>query len=46
MCRHDIVKINDIKVCRKCGLTICPSGQVFFDRALLLKRVKKHAKNG
>ena len=47
MCRHDMLKMNDVKICRKCGLTVCPNGQVFFDRELFRKRRnKKHEKNG
>lgn len=46
MCRHDWTKLNDVKICRRCGLTVCPDGRAFFDRALLLKRWKRHAKNG
>lgn len=47
MCRHDMVRVNDVKICRKCGLTICPGGQVFFDKELIRKRrKKKNEKNG
>lgn len=48
MCRHEWFRYNDLKICRRCGLTVCPDGRAFFDRALpgLLKRYKRHAKNG
>lgn len=46
MCRHDMIQQNDVKICRRCGLTICPGGQVFFDKALFRKRRKKHEKGG
>ncbi len=46
MCRHDMIQQNDVKICRRCGLTICPGGQVFFDKALFRKRRKKHEKDG
>ena len=44
MCTHDMVMINEVKICRKCGLTICPDGRVFFDKAVFLKRWRKYAK--
>ena len=47
MCSHDMIRVNDVKICRRCGLTICPNGQVFFDKELFRKRrSKKHEKNG
>ena len=47
MCRHDMIQQNDVKICRRCGLTICPGGQAFFfDKALFRKRRKKHEKDG
>ena len=44
MCAHDMVKVNDVKVCRKCGLTLCPDGRVLFDKSILRKRWRKNAK--
>lgn len=35
MCRHIWKTINDVRVCRRCGLTVrLPGGQVLFDRRL------------
>lgn len=34
-CPHvNKVKINDVTVCTKCGLTFLPGGKVVFDRRL------------
>ena len=42
MCKHEMIKINDIKICRKCGLTILPDGRFFYDKQIL----SKGGKNG
>lgn len=34
MCNHQWKKINDIKVCTRCGLTITYDGKIMFDRKL------------
>ncbi len=31
MCNHDWVKVNDVRVCQKCGLTVTRDGKMFFD---------------
>lgn len=52
MCKHKLAKINDIKICRKCGLTILPDGSFFYDKQILLKggkngvRVKNKGNRG
>nr|DAD87176.1 MAG TPA: hypothetical protein [Siphoviridae sp. ctM4P7] len=47
MCRHEMIKVNDIKVCKKCGLTVLKDGRLFFDkqfvRQMQRKKVKKNA---
>lgn len=47
MCSHEMIKVNDIKVCKKCGLTILKDGKLFFDkqfvRQMQRKKVKKNA---
>ena len=49
MCRHEMIKVNDIKVCKKCGLTVLKDGRLFFDkqfvrqRQIQRKKVKKNA---
>ena len=47
MCGHSWVKMNDISVCKKCGLTLLPNGKVMFDRKFpdYLKRKKVKRKN-
>lgn len=35
MCNHSaIIKINDVRVCAKCGMTLVDSKKVIFDRKL------------
>lgn len=48
MCNHDFVKINDVSVCRKCGLTRTYDGRILFDKRLpnrVQKKRKKENKN-
>ncbi len=44
MCNHDFVKINDVTVCRKCGLTRTYDGKIFFDKKLPNRKQKKRKK--
>ena len=45
MCNHgNTVKINDVRVCLKCGLTITNDGKVIFDRKLPNYKSKKRNK--
>lgn len=44
MCCHEWITINDITVCRKCGLTRMYDGKVFFDRKLPNYKPKKRRK--
>lgn len=32
MCRHSWIKVNDVSVCKYCGLTFSFDGKVMFDR--------------
>lgn len=32
MCKHQFIKVNDVSVCKKCGLTFSFDGKVLFDR--------------
>lgn len=43
MCKHDVVIINDAKICKKCGLTLL-NGKVFFDRKIVNYKPKKRGK--
>lgn len=46
MCKHEIVKISDCKVCMKCGMTLLDDNKIFFDRKLPnYKPQKKGRKN-
>ena len=38
MCRHKFIKIDDVSVCVKCGLSICDNKAVVIDRKLINKR--------
>ena len=40
-CKHKFIKINDVDVCTKCGLSICDGKTVVFDRKLVNKIGKK-----
>lgn len=35
MCSHDFRKINDVKVCIRCGLTFPQDGSPFFDKKIV-----------
>lgn len=35
MCSHQFIRINDVSVCKICGLTLSFDGKVMFDRALI-----------
>lgn len=47
MCKHEMTKINDVKVCKKCGLTVLKDGRLFFDKQFVkqMQRRKKVKKN-
>ena len=48
MCSHtNTRKVNDIRVCLDCGMTILPNGKIIFDRQITNynpKKSKKHKK--
>ena len=48
MCNHgNTVKVNDVWVCLRCGLTRTYDGKIIFDRKIAnhkKRKVKKHAK--
>ena len=45
MCPHtNTRKINDVKVCLNCGMTILPNGKVFFDKKIPNYKQKKRKK--
>ena len=49
MCSHNLVKINDMRICTRCGMTVLPNGMVIFDRNLPNykgKRKKRGKNNG
>lgn len=35
MCKHEFIKINDIIVCKRCGMTKTPGGKIIFDRKVI-----------
>lgn len=42
MCPHtNLKKINDLRVCLNCGLTITNDGKVFIDRRIVNYKPKK-----
>lgn len=35
MCRHSsVVKVNDLRICLKCGMTLADNKKIVFDRKL------------
>ena len=45
MCSHtNTQKINDVKVCLSCGMTILPNGKIIFDRKIVNYNPKKKRK--
>lgn len=44
MCNHEFMKVNDVRVCTKCGLTFTDSNKVIFDRKLPNYGRKKRGK--
>lgn len=46
MCNHEWVAINDVKVCKRCGLTRTHDGKILFDRRFAnVGKMKKRRKN-
>ena len=43
-CSHQFISINDVSVCKLCGLTISFGGKVMFDRKLPNYNKKKRRK--
>lgn len=41
MCNHNWLKINDVDVCSKCGITKTYDGKILFDRKLPNYKPKK-----
>lgn len=41
MCNHVWRSINDIKVCKNCGLTVTFDGKIIFDRKIVNYKSKK-----
>lgn len=35
MCKHEVKKIEDVKVCLRCGMTTLSNGKVIFDKEIL-----------
>lgn len=46
MCKHQWVKVNDVYVCKKCGMTRTPDGKIMFDRDATNICKKRRKKNG
>lgn len=41
MCKHEVIKISNCKVCIKCGMTLLDNNKIFFDRNLPNHKFKK-----
>ena len=35
MCKHQFLQLNDLRVCKRCGLTILPNRKAFYDQRLI-----------
>ena len=52
MCNHIWQRVNDVRVCMRCGLTTTYDGKILFDRKIVSykpkrkKAVKPNGKNG
>lgn len=44
MCSHSWQRVNDVRVCLKCGLTTTFDGKIFFDRKIVNYKSKKRKK--
>lgn len=45
MCNHsNTVRINDVRVCLRCGMTLTLDGKVIFDRKIANYKSKKRKK--
>lgn len=46
MCKHDWYKVNDVTVCKRCGLTTTYDGKILFDKKIVnYKGRRKNAKS-
>ena len=47
MCSHSWIRINDVNVCARCGVTRTYDGKILFDRNLpgYKKKVKRNDRN-
>lgn len=44
-CTHsNTKKVNDLRVCLSCGLTLTPDGKIIFDRKIVNYKPKKRRK--
>ena len=44
-CNHsNTKKVNDIKVCLQCGMSIMPDGKIYFDKDIVNYRPKRRKK--
>ena len=47
MCLHsNTKKVNDVRVCLDCGMTILPNGKIIFDRKITNYKRKGGVKHG
>ena len=47
MCNHsNTVKVGNVKVCLKCGISILPNGEIFYDRKIKDYKPPKRKKGG
>ena len=44
MCSHIWVKVNEVFVCARCGLTRTPDGRLLFDKKAVNYKQKKQKK--
>lgn len=44
MCKHEFVKVNNVVVCKRCGVTRTEDGKIIFDRKLPSYKPKRRRK--
>lgn len=45
MCAHaNTIKVNDVKVCLNCGLTMTPDNKIIFDKKIVNYKPRKQKK--
>lgn len=41
ICRHEFIKVNEVIVCKRCGLTRTEDGKIMFDKKIVNYKSKR-----